>query len=425
MNAFIVLEGLDGAGKSTQIRLLADALRAEGERVFCDVEPTGAETGRLLRRILSGEVPSSPWATAALFLSDRINQNTDPENGIRRHLLDGETVILDRYYFSTFAYQGYETSLEWTTAIHYGCPALARPDLVVFLTMDPETCIDRITKNRGEGALEIYETAERLTRVRRQFEETFKYLGKRENVAIVDASGSVEEVHARVMEAVKTRLRPKKRLVLFDFDGTLADNSEGIFNSIRYALGKMDLPVPDGRTLRTFIGPSLFDSYRRVFGGTDEDGQRFVTFYREFFAPTGKDQAKIYPGIPRLLRSLSADGVRVAVCSSKPGEFVTSIAKKHGIYDLFDAFFCPGFAMSASDKTDLIREGVKHFGLAPGDALMVGDTKYDVEAAKNAGVQSLGVRYGFAAAGELEAAGADLFADDPAGIYEAVTGKTL
>lgn len=425
MNAFIVLEGLDGTGKSTQLRLLAEALRNKGERVFCDTEPTAAETGKLLRRILAGEVASSAWGKAALFFADRVNQNTDPENGIRRHLLDGDTVLLDRYYFSTFAYQGYETSLDWTMDLHYGCPVLARPDLVLFLTMEPEACLRRIAEHRTGQQREIYETAEQLTRVRAQFHSMFEALGRRENIVLIDAAGTKEEVHARIMEAVETRLNPKKKLVLFDFDGTLADNSEGIFNSIRYALGKMDLPVPDGAVLRTFIGPSLFDSFRRVFGGSDAEAERFVTLYREYFAPTGKYQARIYPGIPRVLQALRADGYRVAVCSSKPIEFVTAIAKDKGIHELFDAFFCPGFAMSASDKTGFIREGMRHFGVTPAETLMIGDTRFDIEAAKNAGVQSLGVRYGFAAENELETAGADLFADDAAGIYEAMTGKTL
>lgn len=203
MSKFIVFEGLDGTGKSTQIKLLAEYLRSKGESVFVDTEPSSLETGKLIRRVLSGEVPSSPWGTAALFLADRINQNTDRENGIQKHLNDGDTVILDRYYFSTFAYQGYETDLQWTMDIHYGCPALRKADLVLFLTMSPEKCIRRIKANRKAEDLEIYETTERLTAVSRQFDTVFEAVRGRENIVYIDADGTVEEVLERIISAVE------------------------------------------------------------------------------------------------------------------------------------------------------------------------------------------------------------------------------
>ena len=200
---FIVFEGLDGTGKSTQLQLLASYLREKGETVFTDAEPSALPTGRLLRRMLSGEVPSSPWALAALFLADRINQNTDPENGIIKHLEAGETVILDRYYHSTFAYQGYETDMAWTMDIHDRCPEVTKPDLVLFLTMDPQKCVDRIRKNRADQALEIYETAERLTFVKNQFDRVFELRKEKDRVAFIDADGQIEEVAKRVAEAVE------------------------------------------------------------------------------------------------------------------------------------------------------------------------------------------------------------------------------
>ena len=206
MNRFIVLEGLDGAGKSTQLRLLADYLREKGEDVYVDVEPTTKETGKLIRRVLSGELPSSPWATAALFLADRVNQCAAPETGLRARLARGQTVLLDRYYYSTFAYQGYETDLDWTVDIHYRCPELLRPDLVLFLTMPVKKCMERILEHRGT-ATEIYETEERLQKVSDQFDEVFARLMDRENVVYIDADGTVDEVFARIAAAVEGDLR--------------------------------------------------------------------------------------------------------------------------------------------------------------------------------------------------------------------------
>ena len=201
MGRFIVFEGLDGTGKSTQLKLLAAYCEAKGHTVFTDAEPTDLPTGKLLRQLLSGAFPSSPWATAALFLADRINQNTDPENGIIKHLNAGETVILDRYYYSTFAYQGYETDMDWTMDIHYRCPALKKPDIVFYLTMAPEKCVARIEENRAAEEMEIYETVERLTAVDRQFGAVFSRLRDKENVVYIDADGTVDEVHARIVAA--------------------------------------------------------------------------------------------------------------------------------------------------------------------------------------------------------------------------------
>ena len=203
MSKFIVFEGLDGTGKTTQIRLLAEYLGRKGESVFTDVEPSGLPTGRFLRRLLAGDFPSSPWATAALFLADRINQNTDVQNGIQARLAAGNTVLLDRYYYSTFAYQGYATDMRWAMDIHFGCPEITKPDLTLFLTMPPEKCLARITANRAADEMEIYETMETLTAVSRQFDAVFDALKDRDHIVYIDADGSVDEVHRRITEAVE------------------------------------------------------------------------------------------------------------------------------------------------------------------------------------------------------------------------------
>ena len=203
MSKFIVFEGLDGTGKSTQIRLLPDWLRARGETVHTDAEPTERPAGRLLRKMLAGELPANEWANAALFFADRVHHNTDAETGIKVRLARGETVLSDRYYYSTFAYQGVNTDLDWVTALHYGCPEIARPDLVLFLTMPPEKCLARIKESRGNRPLEIYETPERLAEIAARFQAVFEKIGSRENVVPIDADGSVEEVAARIRAAVE------------------------------------------------------------------------------------------------------------------------------------------------------------------------------------------------------------------------------
>lgn len=205
MADFIVVEGLDGTGKTTQIKLLAEYIKSRGQSVFTTAEPTDLPTGKLLRQILGGAVPSDPWATAALFFSDRI-RHCNCEGGIKEHLAAGDTVISDRYYFSTFAYQGMDADLGAVMNMHYSCPDLVHPSLVIFLTMSPEACMRRITANRGAEEIEIYENVASLTRVSERFDTVFDRLKDKENVVYIDASGTIEEVAAAIRKAVDEKL---------------------------------------------------------------------------------------------------------------------------------------------------------------------------------------------------------------------------
>ena len=205
---FIVFEGLDGAGKTTQIRLLAEALKAAGEKVYLTAEPTEYDSGKALRAALSGKVKKTPAEMAVMFTLDRIAHNQNEENGIERLLRDGYTVISDRYYYSSLAYQGSITDPDWVAHLNLDCPEIRKPDLCVFLDLLPEVSMRRITENRKEGEIEIYETLGQLTKIRETFLEVFSVLTatddeeKRENVVFVDASGSIEEVAALVQHAV-------------------------------------------------------------------------------------------------------------------------------------------------------------------------------------------------------------------------------
>lgn len=212
------------------------------------------------------------------------------------------------------------------------------------------------------------------------------------------------------------------KLVLFDFDGTVIDNSEGIFNCIRYSLDKLGMPAPGEATLRRFVGPSLFDSFRAYCEDDEEKAERFVALYRERYAPVGITECRLYDGMGPLLRKLKAAGYRLAVCSGKPYDFVVRISRALGLDGTFDGYFCPGFAPVDSDKAGQILAAVAHFGVTKDETLMVGDRRFDIEAAKKAGVPSLGVRYGFAEPGELEEAGADVIAAEVGDIDKILTG---
>ena len=191
----IVLEGIDGCGKSTQIARLTEALTAAGRTVQKTAEPTGSEWGKALRRFLSGAEQRTNAELATLFVLDRIRHNVE----IGALLERGTDVICDRYYYSTLAYQGSVCDYEWVKHMNCASPDIRHPDLCIFLDLSPEVSLSRISA-RGE-AREVFETKETLTRVRNTFLKIFEDLD--DPVAIVDADGTPDEVAARVLAAVK------------------------------------------------------------------------------------------------------------------------------------------------------------------------------------------------------------------------------
>lgn len=187
---FIVFEGIDGSGKTTQIERLAAYLRECGHRVYVTAEPTVSLTGGMLRDALSGLNKKTPCEMAAMFVLDRIYHNVNPVNGIEKMLSDGYDVICDRYYYSSLAYQGSETDYGWVCSMNLGCPEIRTPDLCVFLDLDPDTSLSRINSNRS--TTEIYETREKLEKFRRRYFEIFDSL--KENIAVINAAQNIDRV---------------------------------------------------------------------------------------------------------------------------------------------------------------------------------------------------------------------------------------
>ena len=201
---FIVFEGIDGAGKTTQIDLLVRRLQAAGRRVHRTAEPTESVSGGLLRDALGGVSKRTPSELAALFVLDRIFHNTNPVSGIEVMLAEGIDVVCDRYYYSSLAYQGSETDEQWVRDMNLNCPDIRRPDICIFLDLTPAQSMERIGK--GRVTTEIYENEERLTRVRTQFFRALDSLKERDRICVVNAARSVEEIHEEIAGLVDTVL---------------------------------------------------------------------------------------------------------------------------------------------------------------------------------------------------------------------------
>ncbi len=200
---FIVFEGIDGSGKSTHAVLLKERLESEGYRVFLTREPTDGEAGKLLRRCLTGEADLPEQAIAGLFMTDRIDHILNAQTGILRHLEEGEIVLCDRYYFSSFAYNGSYAPMDWVIELNRLAMQTLRPDLTVFLDIDPQKFLSRI---ESRGTTERYEKTEVLSKVRSNYFEAFRRLPE-ERVRVVNNDcplpQAAEEVYLAVKEILK------------------------------------------------------------------------------------------------------------------------------------------------------------------------------------------------------------------------------
>ena len=197
---FIVIEGIDGSGKSTQIQLLANRLMANKRKVYTTAEPTVSLTGGMLRDALRGVTKKTTCEIASMFLLDRIFHNVNPVNGIEKFLSAGVDVICDRYYYSSLAYQGSETDFDWVLDMNLNCPEIRKPDICIFLDLEPEKAIERISANRM--VTEIYEEKSRLEKYRKRYFDIFEMLKFTDNIAVVDTDRSIESIADDLYELV-------------------------------------------------------------------------------------------------------------------------------------------------------------------------------------------------------------------------------
>ncbi|MGM1430024.1 dTMP kinase [Sphingobacterium lactis] len=199
-NLFIVLEGIDGSGKSTQTKLLKEKLAKAGHKLYTTFEPTDSPIGSLIRNIFNRRVVTDNRAIAALFVADRLDHLLNPVNGIIKKLEEGYTVICDRYYFSSYAYQSEEVSLNWLIEANSISQNLLKPDVNIYIDIDPEISMERLNKDRS--SLEIFENLSNLQKVRSRYQEAFRLLEDKENIAFVDGNQSVEEISNAIFDIV-------------------------------------------------------------------------------------------------------------------------------------------------------------------------------------------------------------------------------
>lgn len=188
----------------------------------------------------------------------------------------------------------------------------------------------------------------------------------------------------------------KKKIVLFDLDGTLLNTEEGISKCVRHALEKFEIDEKEQEKIRRFIGPPLADSFQREYGFSEEDAWKAVGFYRERYDDVGVWECELYPHIEETLKILKEKGYRLGVASSKPQKFCGILLEHFGIANYFEVI---GGAVSdgkAGSKAAVLADVLERFKVDDKEeVVLIGDTRYDAEGAKEVGIDCIGITYGF------------------------------
>jgi phosphoglycolate phosphatase len=198
-------------------------------------------------------------------------------------------------------------------------------------------------------------------------------------------------------------------LVLFDLDGTLVDPAGAITSGIAGALEAAGLPVPPEDTLETLVGPPLGDSLRGAGVPEDRLGE-VIALYRAGYRAHGMAASRVYPGMAELLERLRSGGMTLAVATQKPTGLARDLLRLKGLDTFFEGIHGaegddPAPSAPGLGKVPILQAALEALdGFGP--AVMVGDRLYDMAAARHLGLPAIGVGWGFAPDGELEAAGA-------------------
>ena len=209
--------------------------------------------------------------------------------------------------------------------------------------------------------------------------------------------------------------------IFFDFDGTLFDTSEGVFKSFDRVAEAYHIELADKSIYNTMIGPPLRESFTRVFHFKEEELAPAMAVYRDYYQKQGMFELRAYDGITDCIQALRRAGKKVYVATSKPEVYAKQILERKEMLGLFD--FVGGSDLAEKDrvnKVDIINYVLESEGLTgrKAECVMVGDTHFDMEGAAKAGLDTIGVLYGFGSRESLEASGAKVIVETPADIAQ-------
>ncbi|MBQ3648120.1 MAG: dTMP kinase [Spirochaetia bacterium] len=194
---FIVLEGLDGCGTTTQTALLVKKLEDCGIKGYSTKEPTDGSIGRFIRSVLQKKESVDPFTLALLFSADR-NEHVYGENGIIEQTQAGKMVVCDRYFFSSLAYQSLFIDYDTVADLNRFYPL---PEYLFYIDLSPEECQARV-ESRGEET-ELFEHLELQRKIDANYKKSLSLLAASEmKTVVIDGRGSIEDIHNQICKAL-------------------------------------------------------------------------------------------------------------------------------------------------------------------------------------------------------------------------------
>ena len=213
-----------------------------------------------------------------------------------------------------------------------------------------------------------------------------------------------------------------KTLCLFDLDGTIINPKEGITKSVQYALKFFSIEITNLDELQKFIGPPLRDSFREFYNFSEKETEKAVEKYREYFSEKGMYENTLYPGIIDLLKQLKTDGIVLAIATSKPTFFADKIAEHFNFKRYFDFIAGSELDGARSRKSEVIEYALDIIDpKRKKSPIMIGDRKHDIIGAKETGIESIGVTWGYGSHIELEESNATWIISSPKELYSIVS----
>ena len=204
----------------------------------------------------------------------------------------------------------------------------------------------------------------------------------------------------------------KYKILIFDFDGTLADTTTGIVRTYQETFRSMGYPVPSEETVKGTIGLTLTDGFKAgVKGLTDKKAEEAAVIYRRIFPDIAIPCTVAYPGIVRTLEILHGKGYRLAVATSRSHHSLETLADKIGVSQFFFKLYGAEDVKNHKPAPDLAELILKESGMSAEDALVVGDATYDLLMGKGAGCRVCGVTWGNQSREKLMTASPDYIID--------------
>ena len=196
--------------------------------------------------------------------------------------------------------------------------------------------------------------------------------------------------------------KTKYKYIIFDLDGTITDSADGVQRCFNYALSKFGKQVPDHTKLRV-VGPPLKESFIGQFGMTEEESDKALEYYRALYREKGMlEWDRLFDGIDTLIKDMHDAGNIILLGSSKPTDFFVKILNYFDIAKYFTRMDAASFDSSRATKEAVLENTIKMAGIADkSEAVLIGDTKFDLMGAEYVGIDAVAVEYGYGTYEEL------------------------